>query len=408
MDKAIQVKSEIGQLRQVLVHRPGAELSGVIPDARADLLFDDTPHLAMAQKEHDAFVEVLREQGVTVFYTADLAARALESRGDVKAKFVSELIDESGVFVGRYKEALSEYFMGLGEDELIEKAACGVSLTDVGFGLFGAGLSRLKSPESQFITRPMPNLYFARDPMATIGNGVAISHMRYPARNRETIFTKFIFEHHPDFKGKTKFYYKKHWPFSLEGGDILNLSANVVAVGISQRTYPAAIDALAQVIFSDAEAEINTILAFEIPKQHNCMHLDTIFTNVDHGKFLIYENIMLNLPSAYVLRRREAGEFSVEVSPLPLAQLLAKELELDNVKLIPCGGNAAATAAREQWNAAANTLAIAPGVVICYNRNDITNKILRENGVEVLEIPSSELSRGRGGPRCMSMPLIRD
>jgi arginine deiminase len=165
---------------------------------------------------------------------------------------------------------------------------------------------------------------------------------------------------------------------------------------------------LAHSIFADPDARIDTILAFEIPKQHNCMHLDTIFTRVDHDKFLLYTDIMLKIPPVYVLSKTEPGEFKVKACDMPLKDLLEKYLNIDKAELIPCGGNDALAAAREQWNAAANTLALAPGVVICYNRNEISNNLLREKGVTVLEIPSSELSRGRGGPRCMSMPIIRD
>jgi len=254
----------------------------------------------------------------------------------------------------------------------------------------------------------MPNLYFARDPMATIGNGVAISHMRFAARNRETIFTKYIFRHHPDYAYKTKFYYKKHWAFPLEGGDILNLSDKVLAIGVSQRTYPAAIEFLAQSIFADDEATIDTILVFQIPNERFCMHLDTIFTQVDHNKFVLYAETMLNIRPHHVIKKKEGGDYAVEECDLPLDKFLAKYLELDTVELIRCGGNDSLAAAREQWNDAANTLAVAPGVVVCYNRNEITNEIMRNKGITVLEVPSAELSRGRGGPRCMSMPLIRE
>ena len=407
MTKAISVKSEIGRLEKVLVHRPGGELARIIPEAMGELLFDDIPHLSTAQKDHDSFVEVLRTQGVDVLYMADLAAAALRDNDEAKTLFVSELMDQSDFSEG-YKDALVAYFMGLGEDEIVRKAIEGITLNELGYGLFGGGLSRLKSPEAQFILYPMPNLYFQRDPMASIGNGVAISHMHYPVRNRETIFAKYIFRYHPDFKDNTKFYYKKHWPFAIEGGDILNLSDKVLAIGISERTHPSAIDTLAKTIFSDEDATIDTILAMEIPKKHNCMHLDTIFTQIDHNKFLNYENIMLNIPTFYILKKTEHGKFVVEESRRFLGEVLQRYLELDSVNLIPLGGGDSIAAAREQWNAAANTLAVAPGVVICYDRNDITNQSLRDSGVTVLQIPSSELSRGRGGPRCMSMPLIRE
>ncbi|MCL2575816.1 MAG: arginine deiminase [Defluviitaleaceae bacterium] len=410
MNNALSVKSEIGKLRKVLLHRPSEELSRIIPDTMEDLLFDEIPHLTVARAEHDVFADVLRGQGVEVVYTADLATQALKSNVKVKYDFVSELVADSGVFVGKYKDALVEYFLGFDEETIIKKAMHGLTLAEVGADIFGKDkkLGALKPSEMQFITHPMPNLYFARDPMATIGNGVAISHMRFAARNRETIFTKYIFRHHPDYAYKTKFYYKKHWAFPLEGGDILNLSDKVLAIGVSQRTYPAAIEFLAQSIFADDEATIDTILVFQIPNERFCMHLDTIFTQVDHNKFVLYAETMLNIRPHHVIKKKEGGDYAVEECDLPLDKFLAKYLELDTVELIRCGGNDSLAAAREQWNDAANTLAVAPGVVVCYNRNEITNEIMRNKGITVLEVPSAELSRGRGGPRCMSMPLIRE
>ena len=410
MSGALAVKSEIGRLRKVLLHRPGEELSRIIPETMEDLLFDEIPHLTVAQAEHDAFANALRKEGVEVVYTADLAAAAIKSSEEAKREFVNELVADSGVFVGKYKDALVEYFLSFDEENIIKKAMHGLTLAEVGTNIFGASkrLGALKPTEVQFITHPMPNLYFARDPMATIGNGVAISHMRYAARNRETIFTKYIFRHHPDYAFKTKFYYKKHWAFPLEGGDILNLSDKVLAIGVSQRTYPGAIEFLAQSIFADEEATIDTILLFEIPKERFCMHLDTIFTQIDHDKFVLYAQTMLNIRPHHAIKKQADGGFAVETSDLPLDKFLAKHLGLDRVELIPCGGDDPLAAAREQWNDAANTLAVAPGVIVCYNRNEITNEILRQKGIAVLEVPSAELSRGRGGPRCMSMPLVRD
>ena len=408
MDSAVRVRSEIGNLKTVLVHRPGGELSRIIPDNMEDLLFDEIPFLAQAQQEHDAFAQTLREQGAKVLYISDLVEETLKISPAAKDSFVSELIDQNGVFAGRFKEALTEYFSDLSTEAIVKKSIEGLTLGEARFDIFKSGLSQLKPIDNEFIINPLPNLYFARDPAASIGGGVAISHVHYPVRNRETIFTRYIFEFHPNFANKTKFYYKRIWPFSIEGGDILNLSEKVVAVGISQRTSAAAIELLAQTIFTDPSSCVETVLLIEIPKQRNCMHLDTIFTQVDHDKFVIYAETMLSLPTSYVLKRTGLGKFSAHSENLPLDKLLSKYLELPAVELIKCGGEDSMTAAREQWSDGANTLAVAPGVVICYNRNTVTNEILDKKGIKVLEVPSSELSLGRGGPRCMSMPVYRD
>ena len=403
----IQVKSEIGRLRKVLLHRPGRELEQLSPSSLEDLLFDDIPYLEVAQQEHDAFAEVLRENGAEVVYLADLATQALKADPEAKERFAQELIDQSGDIARHYFHPLMERFLAMDEAAIVEQAMVGLTTTQ--FNSHDTGpLCRLISPDSDFIIHPMPNLYFTRDPFASIGNRVAHSHMMYPTRRRETIFSKFIFRYHPDFAGKIKFYYKNHWPFDIEGGDILNFSEKVIAVGLSQRTRAEAIEIFAKNVFRDEEGQLDTILVFEIPHVRAYMHLDTVFTQVSRDKFTIYAGIQKDM-QVYVLKKSARnGDFTAESYKAPLDQILTKYLEVDEVTLINCGGPDSVASAREQWNDAANTLAIAPGVVICYNRNGITNRRLREEGITVLEIPSSELSRGRGGPRCMSMPLIRD
>jgi len=404
---AIQVKSEIGKLKKVLLHRPGMELEQLSPGSLEDLLFDDIPYLEVAQQEHDTFANVLRDNGVEVLYLADLAVQALRVDAEIKAKFVDELIQQSGDIAMHYHTQLTEYFSEMDEAAIVEQAMVGLTTTQFNphdMGPFG----RLVSPDSDFIIHPMPNLYFTRDPFASIGNRVAQSHMKYPTRHRETIFNKYIFRYHPDFADKAKFYYKNHWPFSIEGGDILNLSEKVIAVGLSQRTRSEAIEILAKNIFRDEESTIETVLVFEIPSVRAYMHLDTVFTQVSEDKFTIYAGIQKDIQVYALKKTAQNGDYIAEAYKAPLDQILAQYLGVDKVTLINCGGLDSVASAREQWNDAANTLAIAPGVVICYNRNNITNRRLREEGITVLEVPSSELSRGRGGPRCMSMPLLRE
>jgi len=268
------------------------------------------------------------------------------------------------------------------------------------------GLKDYLDNDYPFLIDPMPNLYFTRDPFASIADGLSLHKMRTPTRNRETLFTKYIIKYHPDFiNHKIPLWYDRNDRFSLEGGDILLLNKNIIAVGISQRTDPSAIEIFAKRILSSGN-EYNRILAFDIPKNRSFMHLDTVFTMVDYQKFTIHPNIQ-NTITVYSLTLVD-DTIEIEEEKDTLEHILCKYLELDKVEFIKCGGDSLIDAAREQWNDGSNTLAIAPGEVVVYARNHVTNRLLEEKGVKTHIIPSSELSRGRGGPRCMSMPLIRE
>lgn len=403
----IQVFGEIGKLRKVLLHRPGKELERLAPDFLSELLFDDIPFLDAAQEEHDAFADVLRKQGVEVLYLADLAEQTLCQSDDIKLAFVRDLIAQSGS-LARYfmdKHALCEYLMGLDTRELVEKSMAGLTIHDF-HPDYSKGGHKIPNGSVQFLLYPMPNLYFTRDPFSSVGNGVALSHMRFPTRERETIYSRYIFKHHPDFKD-VKTYYENTMPFHLEGGDVLNLNEHVLAVGMSQRSSPDAAEMLASRIFADPNSPMDTVLVFDIPDTRAYMHLDTVFTQVDVGKFTIHASIQKDMRIFVLQKKGDKGDYTVHAEDMSLEKILEKYLGVP-VTLIPCGNRDSLASAREQWNDAANTLAIAPGVVVCYNRNKITNEALEESGVTVFRINSSELSRGRGGPRCMSMPLIRD
>ena len=217
-----------------------------------------------------------------------------------------------------------------------------------------------------------------------------------------------VIKYHSDYKEKVPVYYKRNDLFHIEGGDILNLNEHVIAVGISQRTTPEAIETLARRIFADKNAKIDTVLAMDIPNVRSFMHLDTVLTQVDYDKFTVYPGILGSLRMFELRKGDKKDELRVCELQNNLADVLAEYLGCDSVHLIHCGGKDKVASAREQWNDGSNTLCIEPGKVVVYDRNDITNQILRRHGIEVLEIPSSELSRGRGGPRCMSMPLLRE
>lgn len=402
----ICVRSETGTLEQVLLHRPGAELEQLVPGELERLLFDDIPYLQAAQQEHDAFAEMLRHNGTQVLYLEELMTQTLAADPQVRRRFVRQFIEEGGRIARHFQPALYEYLTALTDDELVRRTMTGVSMEEfLPEGQRGALVS-LTRGSHRFVLDPIPNLYFTRDPFACIGEGVSLNAMYSPTRRRETIYGQYILKYHPDFAGQVPFYYRREDPFSIEGGDILNLSPRLLAVGISQRTTPEAIEILARNIFRDETAEIRTILALDIPNLRAFMHLDTVLTQVDRDTFTVHPEI---LGSLRVYRMTSGGRDSLQVTERTgtLEEILAGEMGLPRVKLIRCGGGDRVASEREQWNDGSNTLCIAPGKVVVYDRNYVTNAILRDNGIQVLEMPSSELSRGRGGPRCMSMPLRR-
>lgn len=404
---AICVKSEIGKLKKVLIHRPGGELEHLTPEYLSTLLFDDIPYLKRAQLEHDSFAQTLRDCGVEVVYLCDLVTQALDMDPDVKKQFIREFLLNAGNRVlGREKELYKKLLDLPNTKDMVLKTMQGV--LDTGFDFKKSNpLLNLTRTKAGFLIDPIPNLYFTRDPMASIGNGASLNHMSSVTRNRETLYMKYVFDFHPDFKGKVKKYYNPLCPYSIEGGDIHNLSEETLAIGLSERTSAEAIELLAKNIFADEESTIKNILAIDIPNTRAFMHLDTVLTQADTNVFIVHPGILDNV-KVYRVFPGARGAIKAEALKGSLESIFCRFLELDNVKFIKCGGNSAIAAEREQWNDGSNALCVEPGKVIVYDRNTITNSILRDNGLQTLEIASSELSRGRGGPRCMSMPLERD
>lgn len=402
----IDVRSEIGALEQVLLHRPGAELEQLVPGELERLLFDDIPYLRAARQEHDAFAALLRENGTQVVYLEELMVRTLAVDPQVRRRFVRQFIDEGGRIARHYQPELYEYLMALDDRELVRRTMTGVSVEEFLPPDRRGALVALTRGSHRFVLDPIPNLYFTRDPFACIGRGVSLNAMYSATRRRETIYGQYILKYHPDYAGQVPVYYRREDPFSIEGGDILNLSPRLLAVGMSQRTTPEAIEVLARNIFRDETAEIRAILALDIPDLRAFMHLDTVLTQVDRDTFTVHPEILGAL-RVYHITSDGGDGLRVEERTGTLEDILARALELSRVKLIRCGGGDRVASEREQWNDGSNTLCIAPGRVVVYDRNYVTNAILRDNGIQVLEMPSSELSRGRGGPRCMSMPLRR-
>ena len=405
LETAIHNTSEIGRLRRVLLHRPGGELENLMPEYLERLLFDDTPYLKEAQREHDAFADCLRQQGVEVVYLTDLVTEAITD-GDARAELLRLFLEESGVRDDRVRRSLEEYLSALPDREMVSAMMAGVRKTQLRTGSVRLGDFLTAAEDSYpFAVDPLPNLYFTRDPFATIGTGVSLHKMHTATRNRETLFGKFIFEHHPRYRTAPR-WYDRGLTSSLEGGDILVLSPQVLAVGISQRTEEDSIDTLAETVLSQSRT-FRKVLAFDIPKSRSFMHLDTVFTMVDRDKFTVHPNILRSI-TVFVMELDGDRKMTIRQEDGRLEDILKEHLELDHVTLIPCGSGSEIDAAREQWSDGSNTLAIAPGEVVVYARNAVTNRCLEEAGIRLHTIPSAELSRGRGGPRCMSMPLWRE
>lgn len=402
----IHIHSEIGPLKKVMLHRPGKELENLVPDYLDRLLFDDIPYLKRAQEEHDNFARVLEENDVEVLYLERLVAEAIDYAG-VKEQFVDDWLEETEMDrkTGAYAEVREILLNYEDTYEMVLKTMEGFKKTELNEDSQQT-LSDLLDSSYPFAVDPMPNLYFTRDPFATMGQGVSLNHMYAETRNRETLYGKYIFEHHEVYGTDcVPMYYHRNESTRIEGGDELVLSDKVVAVGISQRTDARSIEKLAKNLFEDSEFE--TVLAFLIANNRKFMHLDTVFTMVDYDKFTIHPEIEGGL-KVFALTKGDVGEVKIREKEAELEVILAEALKVDKVQLIRCGGDDLVAAAREQWNDGSNTLTIAPGEVVVYERNEVTNALLEEAGIKLHKIPGSELVRGRGGPRCMSMPFYRE
>ncbi|EFR31841.1 arginine deiminase [Eremococcus coleocola] len=404
-ERPIRVFSEIGKLKKVVLHRPGKELENLVPDFLPRLLFDDIPFLEDAQKEHDAFADALRENGVEVLYLERLVADAIDA-ADVKEQFVDEWLAETGVQSDAMLKALKDHLLAIPDTfDMVLKTMEGFRKTEMP-DVSGTSLSDKYETDYPFIVDPMPNLYFTRDPFATMAHGVTLNHMYSETRNRETLYGKYIFDHHPEYgNGAVDRFYNREEATRIEGGDELVLSKDVLAVGISQRTDARSIEKLANRLFK--ETGFKRILAFLIGENRKFMHLDTVFTMVDYDKFTIHPEIEGGL-KVWDLTPNEDGTVNIVEREDQLDVILQDALGVEKVHLIRCGGGDPVAAAREQWNDGSNTLTIAPGVVVVYDRNTVTNKVLEEYGLKLIKLRGSELVRGRGGPRCMSMPLYRE
>jgi arginine deiminase len=400
------VNSEVGKLESVLLHRPGKELERLTPQSLEELLFDDIPWLGRMQEEHDMFADVLRSRGCQVFYYDRLLEKILEDES-VKKELVEELSVLTGFGRLKEKDAILEHLLSRTPAALTEILIAGLHKSEISYKEDHRSLSYYIADEYPFYINPLPNLYFTRDPGAVIGNGISINSMKTSARNRETMILSYINRYHEKINcHEVPQWYGYHQNEPIEGGDILVLSKSVLAIGCSARSSAVAIEKLAENLFK-SNSSIEEVLVIQIPFKRAYMHLDTVFTMLDRDKFTIFPGIENDI-KVFSLKNpsRKAGALKI-TARTDLNKALCKALKLNQVLIIPSGGGDKITAAREQWNDSTNTLAISPGTVVTYRRNTASNDSLRENGVEVVEIEGSELVRGRGGPRCMSMPLRR-
>ncbi|MYV18057.1 arginine deiminase [Furfurilactobacillus milii] len=408
MTSPIHVRSEIGKLKTVLLKRPGEEIENFTPDMMERLLFDDIPYLPIAQKEHDNFAHVLEENGAEVLYLEKLSAEAIDA-GDVKKPFLEQMLAESGYAAGSTHDALYEYLFSMSTQQMVDKIMAGIRKNEIDFKPTDL-VSAAEDSTYPFYMDPMPNLYFTRDPAASIGDGLSINHMTFTARRRESLFMETIIKYHPRFANQGVHVWRdRNHDTRIEGGDELVLNNHVMAIGVSQRTSADAIQDIARNLFTE-DSGFDTIIAIHIPHNHAMMHLDTVFTMINKDQFTVHPGILGDggKIDTWTLHPSDNEDgFTIEHNQ-DLQAVLKKELKLSELDLIPTGNGDPIIAGREQWNDGSNTLAIAPGVVVTYNRNYVSNELLRKHGLKVIDILSSELSRGRGGPRCMSMPLVRE
>jgi len=393
------VNSEVGALRVVIAHRPGDELRRLTPRNIDDLLFDGLPWVARAQQEHDAFVELLRSRGVEVLLLSDLLHEALAS-GAARMQGIAAAVDATRIGMPLAQE-LSAYLRSLDPAALAHVLMAGMTFGELPSDARADGsLVRRMRHDGDYVIGPLPNLVFARDSSIWVGRRVVIPTLALRARAREASLTDLIYAHHPRFTGVRRAYESRTAP--VEGGDVLLLAPGVVAVGVGERTTPAGAEALARSLFDDDLAD--TVLAVPLAAKRAQMHLDTVCTMVDTDAVVMYANIVDTLSAFTIARTADGVRISDEA---PFVDAAAAAMGIDKLRVIDTGRDPV-VAEREQWDDGNNTLALAPGVVVAYERNARTNARLADAGIEVLTIAASELGTGRGGPRCMSCPAARD
>ncbi|WP_370644334.1 arginine deiminase [Actinoplanes sp. L3-i22] len=392
------VDSEVSRLRTVLLHRPGKELARLTPRNSGSLLFDGIPWVGRAQEEHDRFAEALRSRGVEVLYLSQLLAETLAvpaARAELTAGVLADARLGDGLRAG-----VADYLADQDPDRLAEVLVAGLAHEEVKPG--GGSLVYEMLARSDFVIDPLPNLLFTRDSSVWVRDRVAVTSLAMPARRRETTLTHAVYRYHPRF-ARAELLYDPALEH-VEGGDVLVLAPQVLAIGVGERTTPAGAERLARRVLAAGLA--HTVLAVPIAQERATMHLDTVCTMVDADAVVMYPNVADTLQAWTITSGQDQEQLSVR-PPRPFLEAAAEAMGIDRLRVIDTGLDPV-TAEREQWDDGNNTLALAPRLCVAYERNVETNAQLEHAGIEVIRIQGSELGSGRGGPRCMSCPILRD
>ncbi len=403
MESYINVFSEIGKLKRVLLHRPGIELDQLHPDYLPQMLFEDTLYLPQAQKEHDSFAHLLKDNGVEIIYLRDLFTEAIQEP-EIRMSFLKEFLDQSEISSIGLKKKLHEYLQAKEGEDFIEAIFKGVRKDELDLSQ-KVSLPEFLVNDYPYFINPLSAIYYMRDNSISVGNGCIISNMTKSFRKRETLILKYIHHYVPRFnKSPISYWFDNSLPYGIEGGDVAVFSDKAVGIGFSERTSCGAIEYVADKLLNGG---FEKIIVFDMEKRRSMMHLDDILTMIDYNK-IIANPILEKQINIYEVTKGGNQELKVRSFTDSLDKIFSKALGIRDMEVIKCGAGDPIVSIREMWTLGANVLTVEPGKVIAFGRNEITNELLDKSGVKLLITPDSELIKGRGGPRCMSMPLYRE